>query len=88
MESGVWPLFRFDPARLERGEPPLELDVLPGKSTLREYLAGEARFRLAERRDPARYERLIAAAERDVRHRSELYRALSELRLSASKQES
>ena len=87
VESGVWPLFRFDPARLERGEPPLELDATPGKSSLREYFAGEARFRLVERRDPARYERLIAASERDVRHRIELYRALSELRLSASKQE-
>jgi pyruvate-ferredoxin/flavodoxin oxidoreductase len=87
VESGVWPLFRFDPARLERGEAPLELDATPGKSTPREYLAGEARFRLVERRDPARYERLLAAAEGDVRHRIELYQALSQLKLSASKQE-
>ncbi|HEV8547803.1 MAG TPA: 2-oxoacid:acceptor oxidoreductase family protein, partial [Polyangiaceae bacterium] len=87
VESGVWPLFRFDPRRLERGEPPLELDAAPGKSTLREYMAGEGRFRLAERRDPARYARLLASGERDVRHRIELYRALSQLKLSASKQE-
>jgi len=87
VESGVWPLFRFDPARLERGEPPLQLDAVPGKSTLREYMAGEARFRLVERRDPARYASLVAAAERDVRHRIELYQALSQIKLSASKSE-
>jgi pyruvate-ferredoxin/flavodoxin oxidoreductase len=87
VDSGVWPLFRFDPARLERGEAPLELDALPGKATLHDYLAGEARFRAVERRDPARYARLIAAAERDVRHRVELYQALSHIKLSASKQE-
>jgi pyruvate-ferredoxin/flavodoxin oxidoreductase len=88
VDSGVWPLFRFDPKRLADGEPPLELDATPGKSTPREYLSGEARFRLVERRDPARYERLLRAAERDVRHRIELYQALSQIKLSASKQES
>jgi pyruvate-ferredoxin/flavodoxin oxidoreductase len=87
VDSGVWPLFRFDPARLERGEPPLELDALPGKSTPHAYMANEMRFRLVERRDPARYERLLAAAERDVRHRIELYQALSHIKLSASKRE-
>ena len=84
VDSGVWPLFRFDPARLARGEPPLELDATPGKATVHAYLSGEARFRLVERRDPARYARLVALAERDVRHRIELYQALSHLTLSAS----
>ena len=85
VESGVWPLFRFDPARLERGEPPLELDATPGKASVRDYLADELRFQLVERRDRARYEQLLAATERDVRHRIELYQALSHLKLSASK---
>jgi pyruvate-ferredoxin/flavodoxin oxidoreductase len=85
VDSGVWPLFRFDPRRLERGEPPLELDATPGKSTLHDYMAGEARFRSVERRDPSRYARLLAGAEADVRHRIELYRALSHIKLSASK---
>jgi len=85
VDSGVWPLFRFDPARLDRGEPPLELDATPGKAAVRDYLAGELRFQLVERRDRARYEQLLAATERDVRHRIELYQALSQLKLSASK---
>ena len=31
VESGVWPLYRFDPARLYRGEPPLHLDYAAPK---------------------------------------------------------
>ncbi len=84
VDSGVWPLFRFDPTRIERGEPPLELDATPGKASVRDYLGGELRFQLVERRDRARYERLLVQTERDVRHRIELYQALSRLKLSAS----
>jgi pyruvate-ferredoxin/flavodoxin oxidoreductase len=87
VDSGVWPLFRFDPRRLARGEPPLVLDATPGKAKLRDYLQGEARFNAVERLDRPRYERLLAQAERDVLHRIELYQALSQLKLSATGQQ-
>jgi pyruvate-ferredoxin/flavodoxin oxidoreductase len=82
VDSGVWPLFRFDPRRLEAGEAPLVLDSVPGKATVRDYLARESRFRIVERLDKPRYERLLARAERDVLHRIELYEQLSRIRLS------
>jgi pyruvate-ferredoxin/flavodoxin oxidoreductase len=82
VDSGVWPLFRFDPRRLDAGEAPLVLDANPGKAKLREYLQGEARFQAVEQLDRPRYERLLAQAERDVQHRIELYQALSRIKLS------
>jgi pyruvate-ferredoxin/flavodoxin oxidoreductase len=82
VDSGAWPLFRFDPKRLEQGETPLVLDSTPGKATLREYMKEEGRFRAVERLDRPRYERLIALAERDLAHRIELYQELSRLKLS------
>jgi pyruvate-ferredoxin/flavodoxin oxidoreductase len=84
VDSGVWPLFRFDPRRIERGEPPLVLDSAPGKARLRDYLQGEARFRAVEQLDKARYERLLLLAERDVEHRIELYQQLSRIKLSGA----
>ena len=33
VDSGVWPLYRFDPRRLVKGEPPLRLDYGPPKGT-------------------------------------------------------
>jgi pyruvate-ferredoxin/flavodoxin oxidoreductase len=86
VDSGVWPLFRFDPRRLTNGEPPLVLDAIPGKAKLGEYLQGEARFNAVERLDPPRYEWLLAQAQRDVSRRIELYQALSQLKFSATRQ--
>jgi hypothetical protein len=57
---------------------------VPGKARVRDYLRGEARFRAVEQLDKARYERLLALAERDVEHRIELYRQLSRIKLSAA----
>jgi pyruvate-ferredoxin/flavodoxin oxidoreductase len=83
VDSGAWPLFRFDPKRIEAGEPPLTLDSMPGKANLRDYMRAEARFRAVERMDRPRYERLVALAEREVEHRIELYQQLSRIKLSA-----
>ena len=30
VSSGIWPLFRYDPERIEQGEPPLIIDSMPG----------------------------------------------------------
>jgi pyruvate-ferredoxin/flavodoxin oxidoreductase len=46
VESGVWPLYRFDPRRLVKGEPPLNLDYGPPKPKVAEYMRNEARFRV------------------------------------------
>jgi len=85
VESGVWPLFRFDPRRIERGEPPLMLDATPGKAKVSDYMQGEGRFRAVERQDPHHYQELCARAEREALHRTELYAQLSQLRLSAAR---
>jgi pyruvate-ferredoxin/flavodoxin oxidoreductase len=84
VEAGVWPLFRFDPRRIEQGEPPLILDAVPGKAKVSEYMAGEDRFRAVERLDEHHYRELCARAEREILHKIELYRQLSHLKLSGS----
>ncbi len=85
VDSGVWPLFRFDPRRIELGEPPLVLDATPGKAKVSDYMAGEGRFHIVERLDAHHYHELCARAEREVLHRIELYAQLSHLKLSASR---
>src|SRR6185312_8174813 len=55
VESGVWPLYRFDPRRLVKGEPPLNLDYGPPKAKVADYMRNESRFRMIERANPARY---------------------------------
>ena len=82
VESGIWPLYRFDPARVDRGEPPLHLDGGTPRRHVRDYMQHEARFRMVERLDPKRFEALQSAAQAHARRRTEHYRQLAELRVA------
>ncbi|MFN0181535.1 MAG: pyruvate:ferredoxin (flavodoxin) oxidoreductase [Gemmatimonadales bacterium] len=79
VKSGVWPLYRFDPRRIAEGLPPLALDSKPPSLPVAQYQKNEARFRMAEKLDPARYRQLMAAAERDVARRWAVYQYLAGL---------
>ncbi len=81
VDSGVWPLYRFDPRRLDIGEPPLKLDATPGKAKVGQYMANEGRFRMVELADPQRYKQLLKAAERDVAMRQAMYQHLQSLQV-------
>jgi pyruvate-ferredoxin/flavodoxin oxidoreductase len=81
IDSGAWPLYRFDPVRLHRGEPPLHVDADPVSLPLRDYMREEARFRMVELRDPARFDALVASAERSVAERHSLYEQLARIRM-------
>jgi pyruvate-ferredoxin/flavodoxin oxidoreductase len=82
VESGVWPLYRFDPARVAAGEPPLHLDCKAPTISAHDYMKHETRFRIAQKLDPKRYKRLIHQADVDAVERYELYRQLSGIKVS------
>jgi pyruvate-ferredoxin/flavodoxin oxidoreductase len=84
VDSGVWPLYRFDPERFDRGEAPLQLDSPRLKASVREYMKNEGRFRMVQLRDPKRYERLVARAEEHVRRQHAVYEQLAGVRVDAS----
>ncbi len=79
VQSGAWPLFRFDPHRAVRGEPPLLLDSAHPTKRLREYMQNETRFRMVEKRDPKRYQHLLEAAERYAAQHTSIYEQLARL---------
>jgi pyruvate-ferredoxin/flavodoxin oxidoreductase len=86
VDSGVWPLFRYDPKRAEAGEPPLQLDATPGKAKVREYMQNETRFRMVEKLDPERFEWLLEQAEQDAARRVATYEQLSHLVVAPNKE--
>ena len=73
VDSGAWPLFRFDPRRVAEGLQALELDSGPPKLDLGKYQHEETRFRMVEQRDGARYRELLAQSQQEVRARYALY---------------
>ena len=77
VESGLWPLYRFDPRRLAAGQAPLQLDSRPPKRPVRDFLTGETRFRMVERSDPERYKRLTAASQQQAERTYAIYQQLA-----------
>ena len=78
VESGYWPLLRFDPTRPDRGEPALLLDSRPpiGTAAYERFIAGEARFQAPAAADPAESGRLLGLAEGDI---ARVWKSLAEI---------
>jgi len=83
VDSGVWPLYRFDPRRVPEGKPPLQLDSGRARISPQEYMKHEARFRMVERVDPERYRHLLQEAERSAARRLSIYQQLAGMTISS-----
>ncbi|MFL6292481.1 MAG: 2-oxoacid:acceptor oxidoreductase family protein, partial [Thermoanaerobaculia bacterium] len=77
VESGVWPLYRFDPRRALQGEAPLQLDSAAPRIAVLDYMRNETRFRMVEKQDPERFKRLTAAAQLNAAQRYAVYQQLA-----------
>ena len=81
VESGIWPLYRYDPRLAEQGKPPLQLESGPIKCSVSDYMNNEARFRMVEKIDPNRFKRLAAAATRNTAERIAVYKHMAEMQV-------
>ena len=79
VDSGFWPLFRFDPRRTLIGENPLKLDSKAPKTSFEQFAMTETRFRMLMKSDPERAKMLIANAQRAVTARFDVYKQLASL---------
>jgi pyruvate-ferredoxin/flavodoxin oxidoreductase len=81
VQTGLWPLYRFDPRRVAEGQPPLHLDSREPKIPLSRFMENETRFRMVEKMDPKRFGRLAKRAQTDVAQRFAFYDRLAGLML-------
>jgi pyruvate-ferredoxin/flavodoxin oxidoreductase len=79
VESGIWPLYRYDPRRIDQGEPALQLDSGPPKFPVGDYMREEARFRITENLDPERYKKLVKQAQLGAQQHYAVLEQLSKL---------
>jgi len=79
VESGQWLLYRYNPLKLAQGQNPLTLDSGAPKSSLRDYLMSENRFRMLSKAKPEEAERLFKEAQEDVQSRYSYYKMLADL---------
>jgi pyruvate-ferredoxin/flavodoxin oxidoreductase len=73
VESGHWPLYRYDPRRKARGLNPLQLDSRAPKTPLKTYADMENRYRTLAQSNPERATRLLQEAQEAATARYEEY---------------
>ncbi len=78
VDSGYWPLYRYDPRRIEQGLNPFQLDSKDPKIPVSEYMKAENRFASLMRMNPERAAELNAKAQAFVEARWAKYKYLSE----------
>lgn len=83
VDSGHWPLFRFDPRRGEQGENPLKLDSKPPSIPYAQFARSEARFSMLARSNPEAARTFLEQAQKEVSERYHRYEQLAGLSWAA-----
>ncbi len=76
-KTGYWPLFRYDPARVLRGEHALQLDGKAPSLPLVQFTNNETRYRMLVHADPVHAKQLGDAAQLDVERRWARYHQMA-----------
>jgi pyruvate-ferredoxin/flavodoxin oxidoreductase len=77
VQSGYWPLYRFNPLLAEEGKNPFTLDSKAPDGSMQEFLASENRYALLEKIAPEDSKLLRTKIEQDYLHRFEMYKYLA-----------
>lgn len=77
VNSGYWPLYRYDPRKIEKGENPFKLDSADPKIPVSEYMNAENRFKMLKMANPERAAKLEAEAQEFINARWAKYKYLA-----------
>ncbi len=83
VETGYWPLFRFNPDNIAKGVPPLTLDSKEPKQPLENYIYQENRYKMLTKMNPEEAKRLLVLAQEEVSNRWTLYRQFATINWNA-----
>ena len=78
VESGYWPLYRYNPKLKEEGKNPFILDSKDPKGNFREFLMGEVRYSSLVKTFPENAKTLFQKAEGEMRERYDIYKRMAE----------
>ncbi|CAG4884930.1 Pyruvate-flavodoxin oxidoreductase [Georgfuchsia toluolica] len=73
VDTGYWPLYRYDPRRNAPGESPLRVDSPAPSGKVTDYTRNETRFRMVEQQNPERFKDLMQLLQNKSEERLALY---------------
>jgi pyruvate-ferredoxin/flavodoxin oxidoreductase len=87
VDSGYWPLWRYEPVLAASGEHPFHLDSKKPTLPLKRFAEKEARFAMLGRSDPERASILMEQAQAEIEDRWRLYEQMAGIERSAPGEE-
>jgi len=78
VESGYWPLYRYDPRLADEGKNPFQLDYKEPNGTLHDFIMGEVRYNVLTMTFPDEAKKLHKKLEQDVNNRYKKYKTMAE----------
>jgi pyruvate-ferredoxin/flavodoxin oxidoreductase len=80
VNSGHWPLYRFDPRLGAQGKNPLILDSKPPSIPIKDYAYMETRYKMLTYSQPEQAKKLLELAQEDAKKRYNMYQQLASLK--------
>lgn len=77
VQSGLWPLYRYDPRLSSEGKNPLQVDSRVPTIPVEQYMYNETRFRMLTQSDEERAESLLKLSGEDAKARWNFYSQLA-----------
>ena len=78
VDTGSWPLYRYNPDNVKEGKAPLMLDSKAPSKPLSDYMSSETRFQVVKKANPERYETLLNKAQENVHEKRNLLEHMSQ----------
>jgi pyruvate-ferredoxin/flavodoxin oxidoreductase len=86
VQSGHWPLYRYNPELVKEGKNPLQLDSKKPKIRFEEYAYQETRFKMLTKINPEAARKLLTEAQHDVDQRWNYYEQLAAINFGGPKE--
>jgi pyruvate-ferredoxin/flavodoxin oxidoreductase len=77
VQSGLWPLYRYDPRLTVEDKNPLQIDCKEPSVPVEQYMYNETRFRMLTQSDEERAETLLKLSSQDAKARWNFYSQLA-----------
>jgi pyruvate-ferredoxin/flavodoxin oxidoreductase len=87
VQSGHWPMYRYDPRLAEKGQNPLVIESKEPSIPISQYAYNETRYKMLTQLDEARAEELMREAQQDAKSRWTLYQQMASMHYNGDKKE-
>jgi pyruvate-ferredoxin/flavodoxin oxidoreductase len=84
VNSGYWPLWRYNPALAAEGKNPFKLDSKGPSIPLEKYIYNETRYTMLVQSDPEAAKSLLVLAQRDVYDKFKFYEQLAQMTVNGA----